>query len=46
MLASGVLVYLEADTCQCSGEITVPAYVRIFDYQLFEQGKSVSARPL
>ena len=37
MLASGVLVYLKADTCQCSGEITVPAYIRIYDYQVLNR---------
>ena len=41
MLASGVLVYLGADTCQCSEEITVPAYIKISDYQMFEQSQSV-----
>ena len=37
MLASGVLVYLGADTCRCSEEITVPTYIRVSDYQVFEQ---------
>ena len=37
MLASRVLVYLGADTCRCSEEITVPTYIRVSDYQVFEQ---------